>query len=522
MSRCVPILLILWQLAAVSYAADEGARIFQEGKQAERLGDHLKAYFLYAQAAQVDSKNPLYSQRMAAMAQSVALRPRTQAAPDAVIDPAIDTIAAHLESEGLLADQSLTSPAASPPPRLAVSGEKRSFKIKGSPRDMFEQIADACGLHLLFEPDYREVPSFTFAVDEVGCQEALRALEAATDSFVVPIGERTAQVARDTQPNRLLLTPVVAIAVPIPERTTLQEAQELATSVQQTLEIRRISLDAARRVVYFRDSAAKVFAARDMFAALSRLRAQVEVDVEFLAVSKTSSLSYGLMLPTSAAIVSFGSGTITGPIAPLQQYGIGVSNSAVLATLSRSSTLSLLQSQIVALDGQPVTLKVGDRYPLVTSVYSGVNGAPVSGGGTIPTINYQDLGLSLKITPEVHDAGEVSLDVDAEFKSLGAADANGNPSIGNQQYQGKVRLQQGEWAVVAGLLQTTHTYNPTGIAGLSSIPIFGNLFRSQTKADDRSEILLALKPHIVAAPPWESAPLKPIWVGTEGRPATLF
>ena len=178
---------------------------------------------------------------------------------------------------------------------------------------MFEKMATACGLHLLFEPDYREVPAFTFSVDDVGCQEALRALEAATDSFVVPVGEKTALVARDTQPNRLLLTPVVAIAVPIPERTTLQEAQELATSVQQTLEIRRISLDAARRVVYFRDSAAKVFAAREMFAALSRLRAQVEVDVEFLEVSKTSSLAYGLTLPTSAALVSFGSGTLTDP-----------------------------------------------------------------------------------------------------------------------------------------------------------------------------------------------------------------
>ena len=146
----------------------------------------------------------------------------------------------------------------------------------------------------------------------------------------------------------------------------------------------------------------------------------------------------------------------------------------------------------------------------------------MSGGGTVPTINYQDLGLSLKITPAVHDSGEVSLDVDASFKSLGAADANGNPSIGNQEFQGKVQLEQGEWAVVAGLLQITHTYNPTGIAGLSSIPILGNLFRSQTKEDDRSEILLVLKPHIVAAPPWESAPLKPIWIGAEARPATVF
>ena len=526
MQKCLFIPLILCWLAGMICASDFASQIFREGQQAERAGDHLKAYLLYAEAAQIDGSNHLYSKRMAALAQGSALQPQTEAVSDqyagSSIDPANETLAAHPETEGLFTDESLVSPAASPAPRLVLSSQKRSFQLTGKVQNIFEQVAAVCGIRVLFEPDYREPPAFTFAVADVDCQEALRALEPATDSFMVPLNDTTAFVARDTAQNRALLTPVVAIAVPIPERTSMQEAQELATAVQQTLEIRRISLDATRRAVYFRDSAAKVFAAREMFRALSRLRAQVSVDIQFLSVSKTSSLAYGLTLPTSAQIVSFGPVTVTGPVTPLKQYGIGVSNSAVLATLSRSSAMTLLDSQIVALDGQAVTFHVGDRYPVVTSTYSGVSGAPVAGGGTIPTIAYQDLGLGLKVTPEVHEGGEVSLDIEAEFKSLGSADANGNPSISNQQYQGKVRLQQGEWAVVAGLLQITHTNNPTGVAGLSSIPILGNLFRSQTREDDRNEILLVLKPHIVAAPPWESAPLKPIWTGTESRPVTLF
>ena len=126
------------------------------------------------------------------------------------------------------------------------------------------------------------------------------------------------------------------------------------------------------------------------------------------------------------------------------------------------------------------------------------------------------------MTPVVHDNGEVTLDVDAEFKSLGSTDANGNPSIGNQQFQGKVRLQQGEWAVVAGLVQLTHTKNPTGILGLSSIPILGNLFRSTRREDDDNEILLVLKPRLVGAPPWDEVVPQMIWTGTETRPVTVF
>jgi general secretion pathway protein D len=510
----------------VSHASDSGARAFQEGQEAERSGDHLRAYLLYAQAALADGTNHQYAKRMAAMAQSGALQPRTSAEADTGPDPANETLAANLLADGLITDESLLSPAASPPLRLALSATKQSFTIKGPARDLFEKVGAACGIRLLFEPDYREPAPFTFAITDVECQEALRALEAATDSFMVPVGETTALVARDTAQNRILLTPVVAIAVPIPERIALQEAQELATAVQQTLEIRRISLDATRRVVYFRDSAAKVFAAREMFAALSRLRAQVVVDVEFLSVSKTSSLGYGLTLPTSASITYLGSlpGTPTvhwSGFPPLSLFGVGIGNTAVLATLGRTSAMSLLETQVVALDGQAVTFKMGDRYPVVTSIFSGASG-PAQASGTIPPISYIDLGLGLKLTAAVHERNEVSLDIDADFKSLGAGSVNGIPVIADQQYQGKVRLEAGEWAIVAGLLQVTHTNNPTGIAGLSSIPVLGNLFRSQTREDDRNEILLVLKPRIVALPPWESAPLKPIWMGTESRPITVF
>jgi general secretion pathway protein D len=143
----------------------------------------------------------------------------------------------------------------------------------------------------------------------------------------------------------------------------------------------------------------------------------------------------------------------------------------------------------------------------------------VLGAGTIPTIAYQDLGLGLKLTPVVHEGGEVSLDIEAEFKSLGVGGANGIPAIASQQYQGKVRLKDGEWAVVAGLLTVTHTDNPTGMLGLSSIPILGSLFRRQSREDDRNEIL---KPHLVGLPAWEEETSRPIWTGTESRPVTVF
>src|SRR5258706_14464900 len=116
-----------------------------------------------------------------------------------------------------------------------------------------------------------------------------------------------------------------------------------------------------------------------MVANLSRLRAQVEVDVEFLSVGNTSTLSYGLSLPTSATIVDFGTKFLNHPAASTglnffalaggggTLLGMGIANAAAFATLSKSSADTVLRAEIVALDGQPATLHIDDRYPVTTS-----------------------------------------------------------------------------------------------------------------------------------------------------------
>jgi len=197
--------------------------------------------------------------------------------------------------------------------------------------------------------------------------------------------------------------------------------------------------------------------------------------------------------------------------------GLGIANAAAFATLSKSSTQTLLNAQIVALDGQPASLHVGDHYPVTTSSFSGVSGSV----GFVPTIQFVDLGLVLKLTPTIHEDMEVTLDVDAEFKSLGSTSVDGIPIINSQQYQGKVRLKDGEWAVVAGLVTTNDSETPTGIAGLSSLPLIGGLFTHHVREQDRSDTLLVLKPHLVSLPPWEYV-TPALWTGSETRPVTPF
>jgi general secretion pathway protein D len=425
------------------------------------------------------------------------------------------------------------------PPRLKGTDGLKSFDFSGDPKTVIEKVMGAYGLMVVFEADYQMPPTFRFRINDVRFEDAMRTLETLSNSFLIPVNERLALMARDTAQKRTEMAPSMAIAIPIPERISVTDAQEMMTAVAQTLEIRKFSLDPVKRVVYLRDQASKIVAAKSMFADLSRLRAQVEVEVEFLEVTKSSALGYGLQLPNSFNIVSFSSflgNSSTTTVNSLSSFltfgggatffGVGIAASTVLATFTKSDSDVILRSQIVTLDGQAATLHVGERYPLVTATYSGgstnqIGTGLASGLSAPPTINFEDLGLVLKVTPSVHDQGEVTLDIESEFKVLGATDANGNPAISSRKYTGKVRLRMDESAVVAGLIGSSDSDSISGIAGVASIPWLGRILRTNNLNKSSDEVLLVLRPHLLSMPPWEFS-TSPIWVGTETKPLTLF
>lgn len=517
----------------VCLGEDFAERLFKAGQKAEKAGDKFHAFLLYSQAAALQPANADFAMRKAAL--------QADAAMSATTHLDLSTPARELDgiSEEPLTDrEAVEARAARLPPRLKGPDGLKSFDFSGDPKTVIEKVMTAYGLTVVFEADYQTPPVFRFRINDVRFEDAMRTLETLSNSFMVPVNDRVALMVRDTVQKRTEMSPAMAIAIPIPERISVQEAQEMMTAVTQTLEIRKSSLDPVKRVIYLRDQATKIVAARSMFTDLSRLRAQVEVDVEFLEVTKSSALGYGLQLPTSSALVNFSSFLGNTPAAlnnlssfltfggGASMFGVGIASSMVLATFSKSDSNVILKSQIVTLDGQAATLHVGERYPLVTATYSGGSSTQIgqglaSGLTAPPTVNFEDLGLVLKLTPSVHDQGEMTLEISSEFKVLGATDANGNPSISSRKYEGKVRLRSDESAIVAGLLGSSDSDTIGGIPGLANLPVIGRLLRTNNINKSSDQLLLVLRPHLVSVPPWEySSPT--IWLGTETKPLTLF
>jgi len=500
----------------------------------------MRAYLLYTQAVEFEPKNSQFIARKNALQVWAALAGHAISGTEAISGNDPDEYAGigadRIALEGLSPSEALESQMSAAAPHLNISTERKNFDLRGTARTLFEQVAGAYGIQLEFESGYQPpVGTITFRVVDVSMEEALRMMEAISGTFIVPINGKLALVYQDTAQRRTDSSPVITAVLPMPERMSVQEAQEIVQAVQQTMDIKKVGTDAGRRVLILRDQVSKVMAARQILAQLSRLRAQVEVDVDLLSVDRNSSLSYGLSLPNAATIVNLGKSfnntalSISG-LTKLATFGggitflgMGISDAMAMETVTKSSAKTMFHSQVVAVDGQQVMLHVGDSYPIITSGF--VGNTPTAGnvGGFTapPAIQFKDLGLVVQITPAIHEDHEVTLDVDAEFSALGATSNNGIPVISSRKFTGKVRLADGEWAVIAGLAVTQASETRSGIWGLRSIPWLGHLFESRTVMHDAQQTLILLKPRLTNAGPWEYAS-RALWVGSDSRPLTMY
>lgn len=527
MVKCLRTLMVCFALVLVCRGSDLADTYYKAAEKAEKAGDLLNAYFLYARAAALDPKNVTYAAKKTSLRMAANRSVHTDLGPDP----------AGITDEPPIAVRELPSPQKDdgkillPPPQLVVSSEKKSFNLKGEAEKIFEQVAGAYGIQVIFEADYKSPPPFTFRLDDATAEQALRGLELVANSFLTPLNPHLALVSRDTDAKRKEHTAEVAVTIPIAERMSAQDAQEMLTAVKSALDIRRISLDPQHRQVVLRDEAGKVLAAQRLFSILSHIRPQIEVDVEFVEVDKTSSLGYGIGLPNQISVVNFvGSVALPGAFSALEEitgaaspYGVGIGNATVLATLARASATTLLDAQILAEDGQAATLHVGEKYPIATNQYVGSTAGTT---GTVytppPTITFEDLGLVMKVTPSIHEDQEVTLDLETAYKTLGAVSpVAGIPIINSRTYNAKVRFKEGEWGVIAGLVQFNDSEVRSGWPGLFDVPILGKLFAQNNIEHDSTRILVFLKPHIIALPPWETL-AHTIWVGTETRPVSVF
>lgn len=527
-------------LAAVLGAQDMDGpsawEVYQEGRAAEKAGHIAEAYLLYMQASAMDPQNRTYWLR----GQTLESRALQEVKPTP-IPPAPGGALAQAEAP----PERFESPTPAdwmevrqlaPPAELTAPSGTSDFDLTGDYKKLFEQLAKAYGLDCIFDPDYLPGKEFRFRVKDVDFRLAMHALEMATDSFVIPLTPKLFMVAKDTAQKRTQLEPVEAVEIRLPETRSSQDFSALIAAVQQSMGLEKVSWDTQTNTVIIRDKVSKVVPAQALFEQLMHPSAQIMIEMQFLTVSRDDTITYGVDFPINFSITpltswlgntpSFPSGIVglLGFGAGKSLFGIGIMTPSMVAQMTKNTSQVLFDTQLRALDGQPASLHMGQRYPILTSGYFGTQGAAnatTQPGTYIPTpsFSFEDLGLTLKVTPTVHDLDTVTLDIDAQYKVLAGTALNGIPVIGSQALKSQTSLRWGEWAMVAGLLDTSDTRTISGIPVLANIPLLGPLTSTHEHDRNDQEVLILLRPQLLSLPPTQYI-RRAIDLGPDQRPLT--
>ncbi len=267
-----------------------------------------------------------------------------------------------------------------------------------------------------------------------------------------------------------------------------------------------------------------------VIARLDVRRAQVLVEAIIAEVSFDLSKTLGSSLGFSMTKgLLGGSGTVAGVGALLNVFANTKNSAAGVAPPSGGGRLGLVDNlgknkfgllidalkgdgatnilstpTVVALDNQEATLVVGENVPFVTGSYTSTGSSSNTGSTSsapsnpFQTIERKDVGITLKIKPQINDGSSIRLDIEQEVSSLSSSSASAADLITNKRsINTSVMVGDGQVLVLGGLMQDTFRDQITKVPVLGNIPVVGKLFRSSTTIKAKKNLMVFIHPVIM-------------------------
>lgn len=271
--------------------------------------------------------------------------------------------------------------------------------------------------------------------------------------------------------------------------------------------------------VVMRGPPATVDMLEDVISQLDLRRAQVKIEVAIVEITGELGEQIGVQLGLGGAVPADGvvggtgfsnAGSDLGTVLSALGYpagrllGAGLSLAAgsegdfglLLQAVGTNNAANLLSSpSITVLDNEAAEIVVGQNVPFRTGSFA------TDGNSTNPftTISREDVGLTLRVVPRVHEGGVVRLEVSQEISSLvptaviGAADLITN----RRSLQTSALADDGETIVLGGLVTDDRQSANSRVPGLGSLPLVGAAFRSRRDSQTRRTLFIFLKPTIL-------------------------
>jgi type II secretory pathway component GspD/PulD (secretin) len=420
---------------------------------------------------------------------------------------------------------------------------KRNVRLGPDTRGAYNAIGQAFGITFNFDQSVSSRP-LNMNLDNVDFYETVGFLGRITKTFWSPVSAREAIVANDNQEMRTAYERLSVRTFYVGNISATTDLNDLANVMRTIFEMRFISLQANRNTITVRAPRTQIAAVTSMLESLMEAKPEILIEVQEFEYDTDKAATYGMELPSSFTIFNVPSeirrvlganaqpvidqlnktGTIDPSkidpstlqnlagsplLAPFVFFGKGLGLTGITvspikihlsATNSTASTIE--RATLRATDGEAVTFRLGDKFPIVNGNFTTVafNTRGQVQAGNTPQFQFVDLGLTLKTTPHYHSDGSIKLDLDFELLGLGTAQVNNIPDLTTRGFKGNITVADGESSVVMGAVTDQELRTTSGYPGIGQLPGFSSVLSTNTKDRAHNEIVLIITPHVIRKP----------------------
>lgn len=265
---------------------------------------------------------------------------------------------------------------------------------------------------------------------------------------------------------------------------------------------------------------------RQLRAVIDRLdgrRAQVMVESLIIEVNANKAAEFGIQwqsaigatgaVGTNSSLAGtniFNLSSATSSTGTAQQPSTGL-NIGLGTTINGQSVLGLvaraLQSNgegnvlstpnLLTLDNEEAKIIIGQNVPFVTGQYATSSNSSTANPFT--TVERKDVGLTLRVKPQINENGTIKMQIFQEVSSVDAStrtDANG-PTTNKRSIESNVLVENGSIVMLGGLLQDEYSGGTEKVPLLGDIPLVGNLFKSETRSRKKTNLMVFLRPVVM-------------------------
>ena len=261
---------------------------------------------------------------------------------------------------------------------------------------------------------------------------------------------------------------------------------------------------------------------------LDARRAQVYIETLIVEVTDTQAAAFGVQWAAlsgganssyrAGVMTGFGTGgdnltnqaiakTATGNfLPPGNGLNIGIFRQAA-GQLGLGALAHMLQSgnnanilsmpNMITLDNEEAKIIVGQNVPFLTGQYTTTASGGAAGVNPFQTIERKDIGLSLRVRPQISEGGSVKMAIYQEISSVLDATGSAGITTNKRSIDTNVLVDDGQIIVLGGLIDENLQDGVEKVPGLGDIPIIGNLFKYQKRSRVKTNLMVFLRPTVI-------------------------